>query len=88
MREKWLPETNKPAHLTVERSNEGITSAKDAVIDMYLLSCCDILLYASNSNFGFVSSLWSNSYNNIDLYPQPSKMQQFLGKIQRIGWTS
>ena len=82
-REKWLPKPNEPLHLTVGNSDAGITSAKDAVIDIYLLARCDILLYSRYSNFGFVSSLWSDNDKNIDLSPRSSKIRNILQKIKQ-----
>jgi len=83
VKDKRFPEANDVVHLTAHASGHGIRTAKEAVTEMYLLSQCDVLIDANNSNFGYASSLWSEGRSNPDLAAEPTGIKPLLRRFKQ-----
>ena len=57
--EKWFPTPGNEMHQNPE-CPDRLTSAIEALIDMYLLSQCNYLVFPSSSTFSYISSLYTN----------------------------
>lgn len=57
--EKWFPTTGHEMHQNPE-CTDRLNNAVEALIDMYLLSECDYLVFPSSSTFSYISSLLAN----------------------------
>jgi hypothetical protein len=80
--EKWYPEDNKTMHQNDKcpnRYHNGI----EALMDMYLLAECDVLIYAGHSTFSWISKILSNapSDHKVDILARNPTVQ--LKKIIR-----
>jgi len=54
---KYLPEADERLHSTQETPFDKIREAENAMIDMWILSRCDHLIYSKNSTFSLCSAL-------------------------------
>lgn len=74
--EKWYPEPGQPIHRNLDNPDK-LASAREALIDMYLLSKCDFLVYNGTSSFGLFARLLSDipSSESVDLAPFSMKRQ-------------
>lgn len=80
--DKWFPNEGNPMHQN-EHCPDRLQNAIDALIDMYTLSKCEYLVFASSSTFSYISSLISTMPRNniVDIdRDNPIKM---LKKIAR-----
>lgn len=54
--EKWLPSRDAPLHLQDDRPDR-FESGAEALVDLYLLAGCDVLVHDEGSSFAYVASL-------------------------------
>jgi len=54
--EKWFPAPGRPIHRGAERGNE-LQTAREALVDLYLLGACDWLVADWRSSFAYVAWL-------------------------------
>ncbi len=55
--DKWFSESGKRLHQNPEECQDLVQNGIEALVDLYLLTACDNLIFASRSSFGFLSSL-------------------------------
>jgi len=77
--EKWLPGPGERLHNNPNKPN-NVKMAREAVIDMYLLSKCDYLVYPGRSTFSVISHLLSglpsDKVFNIDKWNFKEKLKE------------
>ena len=62
--EKWLPKAGESIHKN-KLNPDGLVSIQESLIDIYLLSKCDYLIYTSNSSFSKIAKcLFSGNQKN------------------------
>ena len=57
--EKWFPEANQPIHI-IKAKTKPQQVAREALMDMFLLSQCGFLIYPHNSSFSQISRIFSS----------------------------
>lgn len=83
--EKWFSPSGKRLHQNWDECPDRLENGRQALIDLYLLSKCDSLIFSSQSSFGYVASLLSNSIQLYDLESQ-SKIEKIRDKISQLGF--
>lgn len=81
--EKWFSPSGKRLHQNWDECPDRLENGRQALIDLYLLSECDSLIFSSQSSFGYVASLLSKSANLYDLENQ-SKIDKIKDKISQL----
>ncbi len=83
---KWYPQDSKSLHQNSEcpdRLENGI----QALVDIYLLSSCDYLIYDENSTFGFVAKLISDipesKVINISQYSMKKNLRKIIDRFSK-----
>lgn len=80
---KWYPPQGCPIHRTKSPERDAIRSAKDALIDLYLLGECDTLIYNSMSTFGYLASLISSASKDKLIDMAPWNWKKYLKQIYK-----
>ncbi len=81
--EKWFSPSGKRLHQNWDECPDRIENGRQALIDLYLLSECDSLIFSSQSSFGYVASLLSNKTLLYDL-ENKSQIDKVMAKIKNI----
>jgi hypothetical protein len=80
--DKWFSPSGERLHQNWTQCPDRIENGKQALIDLYLLSECDSLVFSSQSSFGYVASLLSNSKKLYDI-KESSKLNNLILKVKQ-----
>ena len=81
--EKWLPDPGVALHLANE-CPDRLQSARDALVDIFLLASADYLVTLANSSFSIIARMFSEvpSEKRITLLGHTPLWRRALGKIK------
>lgn len=82
---KYMPEDGSPLH----HQRQGFEAMRYAMLDMFLLSKCDFLIYSSRSTFGYCAALMSQapSVNIFDCLHSWQRVKRALVSIKWNLWS-
>jgi len=79
--DKWFSPSGERLHQNWTQCPDRIENGKQALIDLYLLSECDSLIFSSQSSFGYVASLLSDSKKLYDIKESSNLIDKVVKKI-------